>query len=68
MICAIVVALSTMFVLSGCVGLQAGGGTKTQVQKPTLGQQLIDLQAARDRGAISPDEYQAQKDKLLRQP
>ncbi len=57
-----------MVVLSGCVGLQAGGGTKTQIQKPTLGQQLIDLQAAKDRGAISEGEYQIQKEKLLHQP
>jgi len=32
---------------------------------PTLGQQLIDLQKAKDSGAISDAEYQAQKAKLL---
>jgi hypothetical protein len=32
---------------------------------PTRGQQLIDLKKARDQGAITEDEYQAQKKKLL---
>ena len=33
--------------------------------QPTTGQQLIDLQKARDSGAITDSEYQAQKAKLL---
>jgi len=36
-----------------------------QVTSPTLGQQLIDLQKAKDSGAITDAEYQAQKAKLL---
>ena len=32
---------------------------------PTLGQQLIDLQKARDSGAITEAEYESQKAKLL---
>jgi len=32
---------------------------------PTLGQQLIDLQKAKDSGAITDAEYQSQKAKLL---
>jgi hypothetical protein len=35
------------------------------VQTPTVGQQLIDLQKAKDAGAITDAEYQAQKAKLL---
>ena len=35
------------------------------VQNPTVGQQLIDLQKAKDAGAITDAEYQAQKAKLL---
>ena len=31
----------------------------------TLGQQLSDLKKARDAGALSEDEYQAQRKKLL---
>jgi hypothetical protein len=33
--------------------------------EPTTGQQLIDLQKAKDAGAISDSDYQAQKAKLL---
>ncbi len=33
--------------------------------EPTTGQQLIDLQKAKDAGAITDSEYQAQKAKLL---
>jgi hypothetical protein len=36
-----------------------------EIQNPTIGQQLIDLQKAKDAGAITETEYQAQKDKLL---
>ena len=32
---------------------------------PTRGQELIDLRKARDSGAISEDEYQTQKKRLL---
>jgi len=32
---------------------------------PTLGQQLVDLQKAKDAGVITDAEYQAQKAKLL---
>lgn len=58
-------ALSTQLLLTGCLGLQIGGGDKRQVQNATLGQQLIDLKTARDTGAISEGEYQAQKAKLI---
>jgi hypothetical protein len=50
---------------SGCVGLSIGGGSKTQTQTATTGQQLIDLQKAKDTGAITEAEYQSQKAKLL---
>jgi len=60
-------ALSAVLLLTGCLELHLGGGPKTeaQYQNPTVGQQLIDLQRARDAGAISAEEYQAQKAKLL---
>jgi hypothetical protein len=58
--------VSAALLVTGCVGgLQLGGGTKTEVRKPTVGQQLIDLQKAKDSGAITEPEYQAQKAKLL---
>lgn len=61
------IALSAMLLLTGCVGLSVGGGSKTQKNCPTLGQQLTDLQKARDSGAITEPEYEAQKAKLLGQ-
>ena len=58
-------ALSILVLLSGCLALDLGGGTKNQTVNATVGQQLIDLQRAKDAGAISDAEYQAQKAKLL---
>jgi PBP1b-binding outer membrane lipoprotein LpoB len=60
----LLIALGTLM-LAGCVGLHIGGGPKTVQQKPTVGQQLIDLQKARDTGVITEDEYRAQKAKLM---
>jgi hypothetical protein len=45
--------------------VQLGSGSKTETLKPSLGQQLIDLQTAKNSGAINDSEYQAQKAKLL---
>ncbi len=59
------VGVSAFTLLSGCLNLQLGGGSTSRPQTPTVGQQLIDLQRAKDAGAISDAEYQAQKAKLL---
>jgi len=59
------VAICSMFLLTGCIGLQLGGGQSHEINNPTLGQQLVDLQKAKDSGAINDAEYQAQKAKLL---
>ncbi len=61
----LLVGLSAITLFTGCVGLQLGGGTKTAYQKPTIGQQLMDLQKAKDSGAITDAEYQVQKARLL---
>jgi hypothetical protein len=58
-----VAALSLAMLLNGCIAV--GTGPKNQNVNPTLGQQLIDLKTARDNGAISQAEYDAQKAKLL---
>jgi hypothetical protein len=58
-------ALSTMLLLTGCLAVQIGGGDKSEGKNPTIGQQLIDLQKAKDAGVITDTEYQAQKAKLL---
>ena len=70
--------LSAMTLLTGCLELHLGGGTRSDTTTtdhhpaigqetiaPTLGQQLIDLQKAKDCAAITDAEYQAQKAKLL---
>jgi hypothetical protein len=62
-----VALLSTLLLTNGCVGLSVGGGSKSESKKPTVGQQLIDLQRARDSGAITEEQYQTQKAKLLNQ-
>jgi hypothetical protein len=59
------VALSAMLLFSGCLALQVGGGDKKEVEKATPGKQLVDLKAARDAGAITEEEYQTQKAKVL---
>lgn len=65
----VLAALAATTLLTGCVGgLSLGGGTKTTTNAPTVGQQLVDLQKAKDAGAISDAEYQAQKAKLLAKP
>ncbi len=58
-------ALSTLVLLTGCLALQVGGGDKKEAQKATIGQQLVDLKAAKDAGAINESEYQTQRAKLL---
>ncbi len=56
----LVMALLTTMVSCIAVG---SGGEKIE-QKPTLGQELIDLKKARDEGAISEQEYKEMKEKL----
>ncbi len=58
-------AATTLF--SGCIVLSfSRDGTPPMTQAPTVGQQLLDLQAARDSGAISDDEFDAKKARLLK--
>jgi hypothetical protein len=55
------------FLFSGCAW-QIGGDKKgTTVAKATRGQELIDLKNARAQGAMSEDEYQAQRKKIMEQ-
>ena len=50
--------------LTGCVAA-IGNRDTGRTRGVTLGQELIDLQKARDAGAISPAEYDAQKARLM---
>ena len=58
-----IVGLSAMLLLNGCLLL--GTGDRHETHPPTTGQQLVDLKKARDAGAISDGEFEAQKQKLL---
>jgi hypothetical protein len=50
---------------SGCaIGL--GGGHDEYTHQQTTGKALLDLKAARDGGALTEEEYQKQKEKILR--
>ena len=55
-------ALSLLLSLTGCIAI---GNRDAQHPNATLRQQLIDLQKARDTGAITDAEYQSLKTKLL---
>lgn len=57
-------ALAATLCLSGCVAA-IGNRDAQRPGNATLGQQLIDLQKAKDAGAITEAEYQMQKAKLL---
>jgi len=58
-------ALMAVLMLNGCIALSFGGGSKTESKKATAGQQLTDLRKAKDSGAITEAEFQAQKAKVL---
>jgi hypothetical protein len=60
----VLTASLAIILLAGCAW-QVGGDKKVTTMAPTTGQQLIDLQKAKDSGAITDSEYQAQKAKLL---
>jgi hypothetical protein len=54
--------------LSGCAwSIGSDKGTGKVVATPTRGQELIDLKRAKDQGAITEDEYQAQRKAIMGQ-
>lgn len=59
----ILVLLTLAFALNGCVA--AIGNREPARSSATLGQQLIDLQKAKESGAITEAEYTAQRAKFL---
>jgi len=70
-LCAIVLTTALTLTLAGC----CCGGTDTEtkiiekqpVSTAPLGEELIKLQEARDKGVISEKEYEAAKKNLLKQ-
>ena len=51
--------------VTGCAWSIGSSREGPPVKEPTKGQELIDLKKARDSGAITPEEYEAQKQKVL---
>ena len=62
----IIVILLLMMSLTSCIAVGSGGEKITH--EPTLGQQIIDLQKAKDQGAITAKEYEELKDKIKKSP
>ncbi|MCB2226225.1 MAG: gas vesicle protein GvpG [Desulfarculaceae bacterium] len=62
----LLIGLSLLFSL-GLVGLSGCGGADVKTQTTTVseGQQLIDLQKAYKSGAITKEQYEDQKEKIL---
>jgi len=63
-----IILLCGAVLLSGCISISSGERTvqeTTAATTPTLGQQLLDLKADYDRGAISQQEYNQRRDRLL---
>ncbi len=54
-------ALAALLSATGCLVV----GNRTQQSGGTVGQQLVDLQKAKDSGAITEAEFQVQKAQLL---
>ena len=54
-------ALVAILAVPGCIAI--GGNSKTT--PPTLGQQLVDLKGAYDQGAMTEEEYQDAKERLI---
>ena len=53
--------------LSGCAWSIGSDGAHSAAVRPTHGQELIDLKKAKDQGAITEDEFEAQKKKIMEQ-
>jgi hypothetical protein len=57
----LVVLVVSLAAIPSCIGV---GGT-TNEHRPTMGQELIDLKTAQDRGAITQAEYDRAKAEIL---
>jgi len=59
--------LFTLFIfavgLSGCGG--GGAELKSHTRTTTTGQELIDLKSAYEKGVITKEQYESQKEKIL---
>jgi hypothetical protein len=60
---ALVLALA--FLPAGCGGFHGGTSVESDVRATTTGQELLDLEKAKQAGVISEKEYDKQKKKIL---
>ena len=58
-------ALLVANAISGCFSFRGGDETVIQQSSPTTERELADLKAAYDKGIISQQEYNQQRDRLL---
>ena len=58
-------ALLLASAISGCFSFKGGDETVSQQRAPTTDQQLQDLKTAYDKGIISEQEYNQQRNRLL---
>ena len=63
---ALIALCAAMSLFNGCIVLSFTSDDRPVTQAPTVGQQLLDLQAARDTGAITEEEFDAKKARLLK--
>jgi hypothetical protein len=61
----VVVTMLAGSLLSGCAWSIGGRKDGETFERPTQGQELIDLKRARDQGALSDAEYEDQRLKIL---
>jgi ABC-type glycerol-3-phosphate transport system substrate-binding protein len=62
----IITILMAMVLATGVAGCGGGGAkAQTELTTTTVGQQLLDLQKAYEAGAISKEEYEKEKQKIL---
>lgn len=63
----LIAAACIIIIVSGCAWSIGDNGHESSKHptQPTLGKELIDLKTAMDQGAITEEEYQAQKRKLM---
>lgn len=61
----VLIAAACLALLSSCSGGGAKMETKQDIKTTTTGQELMDLQKAYESGAISKEEYEDQREKIL---
>jgi hypothetical protein len=62
---ALALSLAVAAFSPGCGGIHGGSSVESDVHATTVGQELMDLEKARQAGVITDKEYQTQKKKIL---